>query len=277
MCLAIIGWHAHPDFPLIIAANRDEYYTRSTRSASWWGQNVSLLAGRDEEAGGTWFGINRQGRFALITNVRAPSERNPRAPSRGALVVTALQSQAAIGQWLAEQAVRSGVYNGFNLLVGEPLAQASRPAELNYFSNRRDLDATALAPGIYGLSNAALDTPWPKVTRTVGRFATQIAQKVGFEALFAMMADRRPAPDLELPATGVPIDWERALSAVQIRANGYGTRSTTVLTVRADGLATFVERSFDPAAPDRHVDRLFEFTLGTGRRVSSPLGNQRGK
>jgi uncharacterized protein with NRDE domain len=277
MCLAVIAWCSHPDYPLIIAANRDEYYTRSTRSASWWGQNVSLLAGRDEEAGGAWFGINRRGRFALLTNVRAPSERNPHAPSRGALVVTALQSQAQIGQWLAQQSPRCGIYNGFNLLVGDPFPRASMPAALYYFSNRRDLDATALAPGIYGLSNAALDTPWPKVTRTVSHFATQIAQKVSFEALMALMADRRAAPDRELPSTGVPADWERALSAVHIRANGYGTRSTTVLTVRGDGLATFVERSFDPAAPDRHVDRMFEFSLETGGRVLPPLGIRRGR
>ncbi len=275
MCLVVIAWHCHPDYPLVLAANRDEYYARSTRSASWWGQNVSLLAGRDEEAGGTWLGINRRGRFALLTNVRAPSERNPHAPSRGAIVVAALQSQGPISGWLAEQAPRAGVYNGFNLLVGDPLTQGQQTAELHYFSNRRDLDATTLAPGVYGLSNAALDTPWPKVTRTVSRFATQIAQDVSFGALLALMADRHVAADRELPSTGVAQDWERALSAVQIRANGYGTRSTTVLAVRVDGLVTFIERSFDTSAPERHIDRLFEFTLGTGHRAAPPLTGRR--
>jgi uncharacterized protein with NRDE domain len=275
MCLAVVAWQTHPDYPLVVAANRDEYYARATRGASWWGQNVSLLAGRAEDAGGTWFGINRQGRFALLTNVRAAGERNPHAPSRGGLVVAALQATMPIGRWLHEFAPRSGVFNGFNLLVGDPLASGAQAAGLYYFSNRRDLDASALAPGIYGLSNAALDTPWPKLTRTVARFALQIAQRVSYESLMAMMADRSVAPDWALPPTGVPLDWERALSAVQIRANGYGTRATTVLTVRTDGLATFVERSFDSAEPQQYVDRLFEFTLGANRR-SAPTYRVRG-
>src|SRR5512137_368696 len=122
MCLAVVAWQVHPDYPLVLAANRDEFYTRSTRAASWWGQSVELLAGRDEEAGGTWLGITRAGRLALLTNVRAPSERNPHAPSRGAIVVAALQSVQPAGEWLLEQTPRMGAYNGFNLLVAEPAA-----------------------------------------------------------------------------------------------------------------------------------------------------------
>lgn len=278
MCLAVIAWQAHPEYPLVVAANRDEFYTRSTRAAAWWGQNVSLLAGRDEEAGGAWFGINRRGRFALLTNVRAPAERNPHAPSRGAVVLASLQSHEPISEWLRDLAPRAQVFNGFNLMVGDPLDVGARqPAELHYFSNRLNAETTGLRPGIYGLSNAFLDSPWPKVTRTVGRFATLLAQKVQIEAILAIMADRSIAPDRELPSTGVPLDWERALSAVQIRANGYGTRSTTVLTVRSDGVANFVERSFDTAAPDQHTDRFFEFTIGAGQRVSSSLGGPRAK
>ncbi len=278
MCLAVISWQSHPEFPLVIAANRDEFYTRSSRAAAWWGQNVSLLAGRDEEAGGSWFGINRRGRFALLTNVRSPAERNPHAPSRGAVVLASLQSHEAIGDWLRDLAPRAQVFNGFNLLLGDPLAVGLRqPAEMHYYSNRLTAETTLLRPGVYGLSNGFLDSPWPKVTRTVSRFATQIAQKVDVEAILTMMADRSVARDRELPSTGVPMDWERALSAVQIRANGYGTRSTTVLTVRADAVANFVERSFDPAAPDQYTDRCFEFTIGAGHRVSSSLGGPRTK
>ncbi len=278
MCLAVFAWQSHPEYPLVVAANRDEFYARSTRAAAWWGQNVSLLAGRDEEAGGAWFGINRRGRFCLLTNVRSPTERNPHAPSRGAVVLASLQSHEPIGEWLRDLAPRAQVFNGFNLLVGDPLDQGARqPAELHYYSNRLTAETTVLRPGVYGLSNAFLDSPWPKVTRTVSRFATQIAQKVSVEALLAMMADRSVALDRELPSTGVPLEWERALSAVQIRANGYGTRSTTVLTVRADGVANFVERTFDPASPDKHTDRAFEFTIGAGQRVSTPLGGPRGK
>lgn len=265
MCLALIAWQSHPDYPLVVAANRDEFYTRATRPAAWWGQAVSLLAGRDEEAGGTWLGVNRRGRFAMLTNVRAPSERNPHAPTRGALVVSALQSGESIATWLQSLAVRSHAYNGFNLLVGDALAAPGREPELHYHSNRLGEAPRRLEPGIYGLSNAFLDTPWPKVTRAVGRFACQLASRVDPDALLALMADRALAPDSALPSTGVPLEWERVLSAIQIRANGYGTRATTVITVRNDGLVGFVERAFDSEDPERHTDRRFEFVIGAPR------------
>lgn len=264
MCLAVFAWQSHPDYPLVVAANRDEFYARRTRPASWWGQSVSLLGGRDEEAGGMWFGVNRRGRVALITNVRAPTERNPHAPSRGVLVVAALQAAEPIGRWMRGAAERARIFNGFNLIAGDALAlrDGRTLPELYYYSNRLDAGPRRLAPGIYGLSNAFIDTPWPKVTRTVARFACQVAQKVDAVALLRLLADRELARDHELPATGVPLDWERVLSAVQIRANGYGTRASTVLIVRADGLITFVERSFDPDAPDAYTDRRFEFMVG---------------
>jgi len=262
MCLAVIAWQSHPDYPLVVAANRDEFYARPTRPAAWWGQAVSLLAGRDEEAGGTWLGVNRRGRFAMLTNVRAPSERNPHAPTRGALVVSALQSAGPIATWLQNLAARSHAFNGFNLLVGDALAAPGHEPELHYHSNRLGEAPRKLAPGIYGLSNAFLDTPWPKVTRAVGRFACQLANRVDPDALLALMADRALAPDTALPSTGVPLEWERVLSAIQIRANGYGTRATTVITVRSAGLVGFVERTFDSDDPQRHTDRRYEFVIG---------------
>lgn len=267
MCLAVVAWYAHPDYPLVLAANRDEFYTRATRPAAWWGQTVSLLAGRDEEAGGTWLGINRRGRFALLTNVRAPTERNPHAPSRGTLVVAALQSGEPVGRWLARQAERSRTYNGFNLLVGE----ARRDGELHYYSNRLAQGPRLIAPGIYGLSNAFLDTPWPKLTRAVARFACQVANRVDPEALLQLLADREIARDHELPSTGVPIEWERALSAMQIRANGYGTRSTTLITVRRDGLVRYIERQFDVDEPQRYQDRHYEFVIDATAPLRSGL------
>jgi uncharacterized protein with NRDE domain len=265
MCLAVIAWQSHPDYPLVLAANRDEFYARSTRPASWWGQSVELLAGRDEEAGGTWLGIARSGRIALLTNVRAPSERNPHAPSRGTIVVSALQSAAPAGEWLRSQAPKLQAFNGFNLLVAEAALAARSVPRLVYFTNRRRAGPRLLAPGIYGLSNAFLDTPWPKVVRAVGGFACALARRVDADALLALMADRQPVRDSELPSTGVSLDWERALAPIQIRANGYGTRSTTIVTVRRDGVVNFIERSFEPDSPDVHRDRHFEFTLGKAR------------
>jgi uncharacterized protein with NRDE domain len=283
MCLILVAWQSHPDFPLVIAANRDEFYARRTRPAAWWGQAVSLLAGRDEESGGTWLGINRRGRVAMLTNVRAPLERNPHAPSRGLLVLSALQSPGPLAQWVLENGRGAQSFNGYNLLVGEPLPVPSRgiDAQLVYTSNRNQDAAEApraLAPGIYGVSNALLDTPWPKVTRAVGAFACQIANRVDSEVLLRLMANRELARDSELPNTGVPLDWERALSAIQIRAKGYGTRATTVITVRRDGTVHFVERAFSTDAPQNYIDRRYEFVIdGTGYRaplLDSPHGER---
>jgi len=277
MCLILIGWQSHPDFPLVIAANRDEFYTRRTRPAAWWGQSVSILAGRDEEAGGTWLGINRRGRVAMLTNVRAPQERNTRAPSRGLLVLSALQSVGPLSQWVKETArasqSASQSFNGFNLLAGEPLPVPALgiDAQMLYLSNRGSGSAEeprVLTPGIYGLSNGLLDTPWPKLTRAVAAFACQLANRIDTDALLNIMANREVARDAELPHTGVPLDWERALSAIQIRAKGYGTRSTTILTVRRDGTVHFLERAFASDDPEQYSDRRFEFVIdGTGNRA----------
>ena len=270
MCLMVFAWRTHPDYPLVLAANRDEFYLRRTRPAAWWGHAVSVLAGHDEEAGGTWLGITRRGRFAALTNVRAPSERNPHAPSRGALVLSALQSTESPSMWLEANGARTSAYNGFNLLVGDvgpvgAVDDASEP-RLEYFTNRGGAGRT-LAPGVYGLSNAALDTPWPKVTRAVTRFACSIASRVDLGLLTQLLENRELARDFELPSTGVPYEWERALSSIQIRANGYGTRASTVLTVRNDGLTTFFERTYDTTDPSRFSDRHYEFTID---RAASP-------
>lgn len=271
MCLMVLAWRSHPDYPLILAANRDEFYLRRTRPAAWWGHAVSVLAGHDEEAGGTWLGITRRGRFAALTNVRAPSERNPHAPSRGTLVLSALQSAESPPAWLESNATRMSAYNGFNLLLGDvgPVANGEGASEprLDYFTNRDSAPARSLAPGIYGLSNASLDTPWPKVTRAVTRFACSIASRVDLEMLVRLLENRELVRDSELPSTGVPYEWERALSAIQIRANGYGTRASTVITVRNDGLTTFFERTYDTSDPQRFSDRHYEFTID---RAASP-------
>lgn len=273
MCLILVAWQSHPDYPLVIAANRDEFYARRTRPAAWWGQAVSLLGGRDEEAGGTWLGINRRGRVAMLTNVRGPDERNAHAPSRGLLVLSALQSTASVGECIAENTRAAASFNGFNLLVGEALPVPARgiDAQLLYTSNRSPADTPdprALTPGIYGVSNALLDTPWPKIARGVAGFACQVANRIDTDALLRLMASREIARDSELPETGVPLDWERALSAIQIRAKGYGTRATTILTVRRDGTVNFLERTFSTEAPQEYVDRRFEFVIdGTGYRT----------
>ncbi|MGH6609189.1 MAG: NRDE family protein, partial [Burkholderiaceae bacterium] len=171
-----------------------------------------------------------------------------------------LQAREPSTAWLEANTSRMSAYNGFNLLVGDVAPEEVVQPRLNYFSNRNGEPARALLPGVYGISNGYLDTPWPKVARAVAAFACSIASKVAIEPLVRLLENREVARDAELPSTGVPYEWERALSAIQIRANGYGTRASTVLTVRNDGLTTFFERTYDTSDPERFSDRHYEFT-----------------
>jgi uncharacterized protein with NRDE domain len=237
MCLALFALDAHPHYPLVVAANRDEYHVRPAAPAAWW--NEGWLAGRDLKAGGTWFAVTRAARWAFVTNVREPSRQNPDAPSRGALVPAVLVDAAPPTPSLGRIVAAAKTYNGFNLVAGTG-AQAA------WGSNRAAATQT-LTAGIYGLSNAALDTRWPKVTRTKAALAGWCeAAESDIAPLFAMLADTTTAPDSDLPATGIPLERERLLSSPLIVSDTYGTRCSTVLTVSRDGAAHFVERTFDP-------------------------------
>jgi len=237
MCLAVIAYAAHPRFALVVAANRDEFHARPTSAAHWWPDN-GMLAGRDERALGTWFGITRQGRYAFVTNVREPGRNDPAAPSRGELVPRMLQDHASIdasGAALLRDARR---YNGFNLIGGDM-------ASARYLSNR-NVCPLAIRDGVHGLSNAALDDPWPKVVRTRAALARWCAAgSADPSPLWDALGDRATADDARLPATGISRERERLLSAAFIVDPTYGTRSSTLLTITRDGMATFVERSFD--------------------------------
>ena len=237
MCLALIAFAAHPRYRLIIAANRDEFHARPAAPAAWWAEG--FLAGRDLKAGGTWLGIDRRGRVALLTNVRDPSGHDPGAPSRGAFVPRLLASNADPPESLPAL-VRDGArYNGYNLIAGDAGA-------LVWGSNRAPAPV-GLGPGIYGVSNHLLDTPWPKVERTKNAFRQWCATGADdFGPLFALLHDTERAPDAMLPATGVTLERERMLSSPFIVSPDYGTRCSTVVTVQHDGAAHFVERSFDP-------------------------------
>lgn len=265
MCLAALAIDAHPRFPLVIAANRDEYFARAAAPMAWWqAGGVELLAGRDLEAGGTWFGLSRTGRLALLTNVREPGRQQPQAPSRGALVL----------DWLASArdgpAFAAGLapgYNGFNLLTADLAHQ-----RWHWVSNRVD-GPTALRPGLHALSNAALDTPWPKTVGLKTALADALELATSSDALvnrlLQALADRTPAPDAQLPDTGVGLARERLLSPRFVHLADparpglavYGTRCSTVLVSerRADGLHTrVIERSF---GPDGAVRDTIEHTL----------------
>jgi uncharacterized protein with NRDE domain len=239
MCLILLALDSHPDYSLIVAANRDEFYDRPTACAAFWTESPEVLAGRDLKAGGTWLGIDRSGRFAAVTNYRQ-GQREVDAPrSRGHLVsdylTTSIDPQSHLGRVERD----ASQYNGFNLIVGDA-------RELFYFSNREG-SRRRLGPGIYGLSNHLLDTPWPKVTS--GKNALSVLLGGGPELipdLLTLLSDRSQASDDSLPETGVSLAWERLLSAAFIISPSYGTRSSTVLLAGREGAVLLVERSFGP-------------------------------
>ncbi len=234
MCLILLAWQAHPAYPLVVAANRDEFHARPTAAAGFWLDYPEIFGGRDLEAGGTWLGVTTSGRFAAVTNVREPGADAGRI-SRGELTRNFLAGAMPAATYAAQ--LQNDDYAGFNLLLGDG-------QQLIYHSNR-GASSQRLAPGIYGLSNLALDTPWPKLLSARQRFADALPALPDDQDLFAVLSDRSIVADAELPNTGVPLAWERLLSAIFVQSENYGTRASTVLTWAHGGQLQLRERSFD--------------------------------
>lgn len=253
MCLILFAWRRHPDYPLILAANRDEFYERPTAPAAFWEDARGLLAGRDLREGGTWLGVTRRGRFAALTNYRDPAALKEAAPSRGGLVSGYLRGRLSPSSYLRRLRPGAARYNGFGLLAGNP-------DELHYFSNRGD--SAAVPPGIHGMSNHLLDTPWPKVERGMQALEGLLERekKPSTVSLLDLLADRSRPPDERLPATGVGLEWERVLSPLFIESPLYGTRSSTVLIIDRRGRVTFVERLFS-GGTDPWMTSRFDFRI----------------
>ena len=237
MCLVLLAWDSHPDYRLVVGANRDEFYARPTAPAAWWEDAPHVLAGRDLRDRGTWAGVTRSGRFAAVTNVREPQAYREGAPSRGFLVANFLISRAPSLGFAAGLMPIAPSFNGFNLLLFDGTS-------LVWTSNRAS-GARTLPPGVYGLSNALLDTPWPKVANGKADLRDALAgPPEDLESrIFASLARRDPAPEGELPSTGIDAERERALSSAFIATPEYGTRSSTVVLIARDGRVTFVERT----------------------------------
>lgn len=251
MCLIALAWQAHPEFPLIVAANRDEFYGRPALPARFWDDAPQVLAGRDLEAGGTWLGVTRQGRFAALTNYREPGAAKG-TKSRGLLVSRFLEGSETPRDYAQAVAAEGGQYSGFSLLLGTP-------DSLVAVSNR-GLAPTCMTPGIHGLSNHLLDTPWPKVEKAKAGLAAALQAPAMAEALLELLADAEPATEPRLPDTGVGLAMERLLSPLFIRSSGYGTRVSTVLQL--GDRTRFLEQTFERGDPGECSRFAFDL-LGT--------------
>jgi uncharacterized protein with NRDE domain len=243
MCLIIWSWRQRSDYPLVLAANRDEYYERPTAPAGFWAQAPMLLAGRDLAGGGTWLGVTRNGRWAAVTNVRDPSDSQRDRPSRGHLVRDYLVGEARPEIYLREIAARVQDYAGFNLL-------ACNREQMWYFGSF-EAAPRLLPPGLYGLSNGRLGDRWPKTEGGTGALSDLLAASVPpqSEDIFALLANTSRPPDHQLPVTGIGLEWERLLSSRFIVSPTYGTRTSTVLLIDAKGVVDFRERTFSPSSP----------------------------
>lgn len=241
MCLMLFAWHARPDYPLIFAGNRDEAYVRPSLAAAFWEDEPEIFGGRDLEKGGSWLALTRSGRLATVTNYRAGFSRSGEAPrSRGGLVASYLRSTEPPTRYLQHVIPSSAQYRDFCLIVGD--------LEHLYFYSNRGSGPEEIAPGVHGLSNHLLDTPWPKVRQGRERVSAllQCSENEMVAGLFEILADRTRAPDTELPDTGVGLTRERELSSCFIADQHYGTRASTVLLINSDGHVLFIERLFGP-------------------------------
>lgn len=261
MCLIALAWQRHPDWPLIVAANRDEYHARPTAPAGYWTDAPHIFGGRDLQDGGTWLAVTRDARFAALTNYRDPARPARTSRSRGHLVSDYLRTEAALPTHVRLLASTRAQYNGFNLLFGDRHALWYMPDSGS--------DPAPVSAGVHALSNARLDTPWPKATglaETLRKLVDRpgLAPATLVESMFDALADTRPAPDELLPATGVGAEKERLLSSRMIVAPVYGTRSSSVMLVPRSGAIRFAERSYDPEG--RVIGTVIEQIAPSGSR-----------
>ncbi len=244
MCLIAWDWQPDTEMPLLLIANRDEFYARPTQALHAW-EDAPIVAGKDLQAGGTWLGISNPKRLAALTNVRDLRMHRPDAPSRGALVSGFLSGQQSAPDYLAQVAKDAAQFNPFNLLVfdGQSLCGLqSQSAHVQHF-----------APGLGAVSNAGFGTPWPKLLKLQsGLGALQSDQRTDAATLFGLLAHDQDAPEHLLPDTGLPPERERLLSRAFIRSADYGTRASSIIMLRRNS-AEFTERSFDAQGPTGQV------------------------
>ena len=264
MCLIIIAIRTHPIYPLVVAANRDEFYHRPTAPLSFWKDHPDVLAGRDLQGHGTWLGVTADGRFAAITNYREPEAMDPGAVSRGLLVSDFLISDTSPEDYLKQIAHSGKTYNGFNLVAGHILDSKRQVSpSLWWYSNKKN-ERLNIPSGIHAISNRLIDTPWPKTRKTTEGIRKILAnpKPIDPEPIFNLLADTHRPSDAELPDTGVGLEWERVLSSVFVVSPIYGTRSSAVILVDKAGRLSFSERTFASGAERPVVETAREFEIG---------------
>jgi uncharacterized protein with NRDE domain len=265
MCLILLAWRAHPDFPLVFAGNRDEAYERPSAAAGFWADDPDVFGGRDLEKGGTWLGVTRTGRLAAVTNYRDGSVPKTAPRSRGELAAAFLRGADAPRAYLERASARASDYGAFSLIVSD--------MERMHWLSNRGRGIGEIPPGVHGLSNHLLDTPWPKVVRGKQRVSALLTAKEPelIRGLFDALADRSAAPDAELPDTSVGLQRERELSPAFIAGERYGTRASTVLLVSRESEVVCVERRFGAqGVPQGEAVRRFEvYRRGSGRKTKA--------
>lgn len=233
MCLIVLGIDAHADYPLIILANRDEFYNRPTESLSLW-PDIDFYAGKDLQAGGTWLAVSKNGKFAAITNIRDPKNLNENVKSRGNIIVEFMEGKLSTIDFLNELKPKCHTYNGFNLICGT--------FQELYFMNSYEKEIKPLQSGIYGLSNASLDSQWPKVEAVKSNFKSVLLNKnIDNQLLISCMQTKKQFDKTLLPDTGIGIDMEKILSPIFIESPIYGTRCTTIVSLNKKGKLNIYE------------------------------------
>ena len=254
MCLIVFAYKVSPKYPLILIANRDEFYNRPTRKAHYWDKEMhpEILAGKDLKAGGTWMWVSKNRKWAALTNYRDIENIKNDAPTRGDLVPHFLKSKVSGYEYLLQLKKEAQKYNGFNLLVGDE-------NDIFHYSNISD-KITKIQPGIHGVSNALLNTPWPKLKRIKEILADKIQiNDLSTASLFNLLKDKAKAAESQLPITGLSQELEKEMSSIFIDTKGYGTRCSTLLFINEIGEVKFAERGFDNENPTKVEDGTFWF------------------
>lgn len=237
MCLILFALNQHKDYPLIVIANRDEFYARPTLPAHWWEEHPQIFAGRDLTAGGTWMGVTRQGRFAAVTNVREPGGMSPGERSRGDLTREFLQSDIAARDYLEQLEPDLKKYSGFNLLLGDDQGL--------WFTSNRESGIAKIQPGFHGISNGRFDEPWPKLKTGKQALADAILSGADTKRLMQILSDGDQAADHLLPDTGIELSFERLLSSRFIHSEEYGTRASTLVKFSNQNTIEYIEQNYD--------------------------------